>query len=366
MSVKDKIIEIEEEMSRTQKNKATEHHLGLLKAKIAKLRKEMLSSKKAGGGSAGGFDVKKSGDSTVVLIGLPSTGKSTLQNLLTGTKSETASYQFTTLTCIPGVMHYKGAKIQVLDLPGIIEGASSGAGKGKEILSVARSADLVLFITDVYKPDRELLVRELENFGIRVDCKAPRVDYKKKTRGGLTINTTVKQTKMNIRTIKSIFAEYNLHNADVVIHEDITVDRLIDALIGNRIYTNSLTVLNKIDLVTPEYFKQIKHKFIPISADSGEGTNELKEIIFEKLDLMRIYTKPRGEEADMTEPMMLRNKSRLSDACRYLHRDLLTDFRYAFVWGPSAKHPGQKIGKRHILKDGDIIQIITNTGNTGQ
>ena len=78
------------------------------------------------GGAGEGFEVQKYGDGRVALIGFPSVGKSSLLNLLTGTESEAAAYEFTTLTCIPGVVHYKGTKIQLLDLPGIIEGAAAG------------------------------------------------------------------------------------------------------------------------------------------------------------------------------------------------------------------------------------------------
>ena len=127
-----KIAEIEVEMARTQKNKATEGHLGLLKAKMAKLKREIIdNAAKAAGGGGEGFDVSKSGDARVGLIGFPSVGKSTLLNKLTGTFSEVADYEFTTLTCIPGVYKYKGSKIQLLDLPGIIEGAKDGKGRGK-------------------------------------------------------------------------------------------------------------------------------------------------------------------------------------------------------------------------------------------
>ncbi|XP_021887599.1 developmentally-regulated G-protein 3-like isoform X1 [Carica papaya] len=113
-TVMQKIKDIEDEMARTQKNKATAHHLGLLKAKLAKLRRELLTPTSKGGGGAGeGFDVTKSGDARVGLVGFPSVGKSTLLNKLTGTFSEVASYEFTTLTCIPGVIMYRGAKIQV-------------------------------------------------------------------------------------------------------------------------------------------------------------------------------------------------------------------------------------------------------------
>lgn len=98
-------------MARTQKNKATEGHLGLLKAKLAKLKREVIDSATKAGGGGEGFDVSKSGDARVGLIGFPSVGKSTLLTKLTGTFSEAADYEFTTLTCIPGVYKHKGCKI---------------------------------------------------------------------------------------------------------------------------------------------------------------------------------------------------------------------------------------------------------------
>ena len=85
-----------------------------------------------------GFEVLKSGDARVAMIGFPSVGKSTLLSAITKTESEQASYEFTTLTCIPGVIEYKAANIQLLDLPGIIEGAAQGKGRGRQVIAVAR------------------------------------------------------------------------------------------------------------------------------------------------------------------------------------------------------------------------------------
>ncbi len=107
-AVQAQIDEIEKEMARTQKNKATNYHLGTLKAKLAKLRSELINGpggKSAGSKDAGrGFEVTRSGDTRVGLVGFPSVGKSTLLTTLTGTRSEAAAYEFTTLTCIPGTM----------------------------------------------------------------------------------------------------------------------------------------------------------------------------------------------------------------------------------------------------------------------
>ena len=132
MGILERIADIEKEMSRTQKNKATESHLGTLKAKLAKLKRELLEPAKGGGNSEErGFEVNRYGHGRVALIGFPSVGKSSLLNQLCGTQSEAAAYEFTTLTCIPGVLYINDAKMQLLDLPGIIEGAADGKGRGR-------------------------------------------------------------------------------------------------------------------------------------------------------------------------------------------------------------------------------------------
>ena len=141
----------------------------------------------------------KSGDTRIGLVGFPSVGKSTLLTSLTGTKSEAAAYEFTTLTCIPGTMKYRGARIQVLyvsyirfllfsksglncslninpfscyrDLPGIIEGAADGRGRGRQVISTARTCNLILIVLDASKPvtHKKIIEHELFSFGIRIN-----------------------------------------------------------------------------------------------------------------------------------------------------------------------------------------------------
>lgn len=132
----------------------------------------------------------------MVFIGFPSVGKSTLLSKITKTESQVASYEFTTLTAIPGVLPYDGAEIQALDLPGIIQGAASGKGRGRQVVAVAKTADLILMVLDA-KSDKQKaeLEAELEAVGIRLNRKRPDVTFKVKQGGGVSYNSTVKQSK---------------------------------------------------------------------------------------------------------------------------------------------------------------------------
>lgn len=363
--IEEKIREIEEEIRRTQYNKATQHHIGRLKAKLARLREAVRESEEARRASKGkgGYMVKKSGDATVILVGLPSVGKSTLLNQLTSAKSKVGAYAFTTTGVEPGVMGYKGARIQILDVPGIIEGASSGRGRGREVLGVIRSADLVLMLVDVFNVRQlEILRRELYNAGVRLDHGPPDVRIKNKTRGGISVSSTVKLTKLDEATIKGVLQEYGHHNADVVIREDITVDEFIDAISGNRVYLPSLVVLNKVDLVNENFLKevsrQLKTEFLPISATTGSKLGELKEAIYGRLNFIRVYLRPQGGEADFKEPMIVVKGTTVGDVCDRLHGELRNEFRYARIWGTSAKFNGHRVGLEHVLKDEDILTIM--------
>jgi ribosome-interacting GTPase 1 len=376
MGIPEKIKEIQEQIHRTQINKATEFHIGLLKAKIARLKREMQENVHGKtmhtGGENVGFDVRKAGDATVVLIGLPSVGKSTLLNSLTNAKSRVASYQFTTLTAVPGMLHYRGAKIQVLDLPGIIEGASGGKGFGKRVLSVARGADLVLIVLDVFQPHHlGVLKKELAEAGVRLDEQPPNIVVEKTSMGGISINAQV-PVKASERLIKEIMRLYGLHNGRLIIREpNLTDDQLIDALNGNRIYVPSVVVLNKIDLVNPSFIQEVKSKigsknnnFVPVSADSGINIDVLKEVIYKRLEFIRIYMRPKGGETDYKEPLIIKNGATVQDVCNKIHRNMAKNFRYGLVWGRSAKFAGQKVGLDHELSDEDVITIVKISGTS--
>ena len=349
-------------MSRTQIHKHTEHHVGLLKAKLAKLRAEQdrAQSSKQGGV---GFELKKGGDCTVVLIGLPSVGKSTLLNHLTNAKSRVAAYAFTTLTVVPGLLEYQGARIQVLDLPGIISGAATGTGRGKRVLSVAKNADLILLVLDVFQPDQaNTLIKELYEIGIRLNARPPNVTINRASQGGLGITATCKLTHLTESTIRAILNVYKINHGSVIIREDITDDQLIDIIAGNRRYIPSITVLNKIDLVNPKYVAEVKTRIggdiIPISADQNVNLEAVKTAVYDNLKLIKVYLKPRNGSPDFEEPLIVTAGSTISDVCQKIHKKFAGEAKYALVSGNSVRFSSQRVGMDHIVQDRDIVTII--------
>jgi small GTP-binding protein len=362
-TIEDQIKEIEEEILNTQKNKATEHHIGKLKAKIAKLKAQQELQKVKGGGTGRRFYIKKSGDATVALVGFPSTGKSSLLNLLTGANSAVAEYHFTTLEVIPGVMEYKSAKIQILDMPGLIKGAARGKGRGREVITAARAADIILLLGDAFNYRLDILMRELYDAGIRLDKQPPDISISQETKGGIIIRSTVQLTKMTENEIAEIIRVYGIVNASVTVREDIDTDSLVDFLAGNRVYIPSVVAINKFDLRYSGVEEKIKdtigRDFLKVSAVTLEGIEELKETIYETLGFIRVYLKPKGGKADLDEPLVILDGSTVRTVCEHLHRDFVDLFRYSLVWGKSAKFPGQSVGLNHTLVDGDILSIIT-------
>lgn len=364
MGILEKIADIEKEIARTQKNKATEYHLGILKAKLAKYRSELIEIKSGSSEKGEGFDVMKSGDGRVALIGFPSVGKSTLLSKLTETASCVAAYEFTTLTCIPGVIHYpNGAKIQLLDLPGIIEGASQGKGRGKQVIAVARTADLVLIMLDATRThhQRHLLESELESVGIRLNKQKPNITYRKKTTGGISLTTTLKDlTHITPKLVQHILHEYRIFHAEVIVREDHTVDELIDVIEGNRRYVKCLYCYNKIDQIGLFDLDRLAREpnTVMVSCQLGLGLEHLLDELWEYLGLMVVYTKKTGSPPDLKEGIILRRSSTVEHFCHRIHRSLPSILRYSLVWGLSTKHQPQKVGLAHPLLDGDVIQLV--------
>lgn len=289
-------------------------------------------------------------------------------------------------------------------MPGIIEGASQGKGRGRQVISVARSADLVLVMLDATKSDvqRMLLEKEMDAVGIRINTAVPDIYFKAKKAGGIAFNATVPLTKVTQKTCLAILKEYKIHNADVVVREDCSVDQFIDVIEGNRQYIPALYVYNKIDAISLEEVDRLAREphSVVVSCNLELNLDYLVDRIWQYLGLVRVYTKRQGAQPDFSDPIVLRGGSKVEDACKAVHKSLadptnfrhvfaasanppcrvenvctntrlpipprilspfLPSFRHALVWGRSAKHDAQRVGLSFQLTDEDVIQIAVQS-----
>lgn len=274
-----------------------------------------------------------------------------------------AGYEFTTLTAIPGTMHYRGAKIQIMDLPGIIEGAKDGKGRGRQVIAASGTCNVILIVLDALKSLTHKLIieKELHGFGIRLNQSPPDISFKRKDKGPINFQAMVPQTFLTQELVFAICREYKINSADVFCRCDATVDQLIDVIEANRKYIPAIYVLNKIDQLTIEELDIIDQMpyHVPISAHHGWNFEELLENIWEQAKMIRIYTKPKGQIPDYGAPVVLHaSNPTIEYLCNKLHKGILSQFKYAWVWGSSVRHQPQKCGKDHVLHDEDVIQII--------
>lgn len=269
---------------------------------------------------------------------------------------------------MPGVLEYNGSEIQILDLPGIIQGASEGKGRGRQVVATAKTADLILMVLDATKPEeqREILERELEAVGIRLNKQKPNIHFNPKKTGGLKFNATSPPKYLTERLVADILRDYKIHSAEVLVRdENCTVEDFIDVLnSAHRSYIPCLYCYNKIDAVSLEEtdrLARMPHSIV-ISVSLALGLDDLLDRIWLDLSLLRIYTKPKGSPPDFSDPMVVRQaKNSIENICDSIHREFKNKFKYALVWGASAKHSPQKCGLQHKIAEGDVVSIFTKS-----
>jgi len=354
------IEDIEEELRKTPHHKGTDHFIAKMRAKIARLKDRQYESvvKSKGGGGGGGFGVKKQGDATVVLVGPPSAGKSTLLNDLTNAESKVAAYEFTTLNVVPGMMVYKEAYIQIFDIPGLIEGAKMGKGRGKEVISVARGADLLLIMTDVERINLlDMIKKELYEAGIRINRVKPNINIIKKLEGGLEVKSNIRQD-MDNESIKEIAHEFGIRNAEITFKEKLSIDELIDSFSPNRAYIKALFVVNKVDLNTKFNRSKLPLDTVYISAEKRVGIDNLIETVWEKLGLITVYLIKDDEKLHFESPIIMRKDENIADILPKLGSTFQDKYKMAKIWGKAARFPGQEVPITTRLIDGLQVRFI--------
>lgn len=171
-----------------------------------------------------------------------------------------------------------------------------------------------------------------------------------------------------------IMREYRITSADLLAREDITVDQLVDVIVGNRVYKPCCYFYNKIDTITIDEVDQLARMPHTLVGSVKKGYNigapdeddPLKAMIWKYLGLTRVYTKRKGQHPDLQFPVVLseiRKGTTVKSLCQNVSTHMLRDFNFALVWGKSAKHSPQRCGINHELRDEDVVQVVTKTNS---
>lgn len=364
---KEKLIALELMLSTIPKHKGTEKMQLQIKRNLSKLKKEVEKEKELKKGGSGGtsFFVRKEGAAQVALAGLPNSGKSTILNKLTGKDVDIGHYAFTTVKPTPAMLQYKDIQIQLVDMPGLIEGVSLGKGMGGPLISAIRAVDVIVIVVDLSVDplkDLELILRELEAKGLRINKKVPNIEIQKLPTGGIEIIGENFLVGCNSQDVKKVLQEERVHNAIITIKEPVTLTDIFEVLDSSLEYKKAIIVGTKGDLPgSKEGLQKLQSnvtnfKIIPISAINNVNLDILPAEIFSILDIIRVYTRSPGGQID-NEAMPMKINSTALDAAKKVHKNLYKNFKYARVWGESAKFDGQRVGPEHVLRDGDIIEI---------
>lgn len=353
-----KLAALLEMQSTAPKHKGSENLRRELSKKIANLRREIEKQKEqqAKKGAGISYNVKKEGAGQIVLVGLPNSGKSTLLKALTGVNVEIAAHEFTTTKPEIGTMVFKGTRVQLVEVPAIIEGSAEGKANGTQFLSIIRNADAVVLVLDAEKAEAEFrtIISELAKAKIRLNEKKPEIKIEQSEYRGISV--AGKQfLKMPFDKLEQLLKSLGYHNASVVLNEEIkSAGKILQALDEGIVYKRAIAIINKkketCGMATIPGFECL--------AFEKEKIEELKQKIFGLLEKVIVYTKKPGQPADLNEPLVLKKGTTVEDVAGILHKDFAKNLKYVKVWG-SSKFAGQRVSKNYKLQDFDTIEIYS-------
>jgi ribosome-interacting GTPase 1 len=274
-----------------------------IKRRMAKIRTEAARSRKAAAKGPTWHHVPREGAGQVVLVGAPNSGKSRLLAAVTNANPVVAPYPFSTRAPLPGMVPFEDIKIQLIDLPPIAPETAE-----PWLFALIRQADSALLVADL--DDDDLLaamdrVLELSAQG--------RVEFARGRGRGDGVPTLLIATK-----------------------------------------TDALDADVRLELLREAY--GARFDILPVSAETGEGLDALRQELFRLLGIIRVYTKAPGRRADKSVPFVFRRGITVEEAAAVVHKDFAERLKYARVWG-SRTFEGQMVQREHVLEDGDVLEL---------
>jgi ribosome-interacting GTPase 1 len=299
---------LEELISTIPKHKGTDRLRADLRRRLSKLKDAASQSKKGLSKRESAYRIDKEGAGQAVVIGPPNVGKSALVVALTNATPEVADFPFTTWVPTPGMMPVEDIRIQLIDTPPL-----NREFVEPELLDLIRRSDLMLLVVDLHADPVHQLedsIAFLQEYRIaprhlRDRCGEPR-----------------RTTFIPLLVLANKY-------------DDPSLDEIL------------------------EIFRELLEDDWPmlaVSATTGRNLELLKQQVVERLEIIRVYSKPPGQEPDLGTPFVLKQGSTLEDLAGKVHKDFLENLKLARVWGNTV-FDGQPVGRDYVLQDGDVVEL---------
>jgi ribosome-interacting GTPase 1 len=320
------------EMLRTiPKHKGTEHLQADIKTRIKELTDELAGPKKGGARTGPAHTVRPEGAAQVALVGPPNAGKSSLHASLTGSHAEVGPYPHSTQAPLPGMLPHEDIHIQLVDLPPI-----DAEFMEPWMPNALQPAHAALLVVDLNIPGC------VENVAaIRDKLDGKRISLVETWPGELDPSYLIAAPGNPPREL-----------AESEDDDD-----------PFRVFLPTLLVAKKSDIkADPEEIEVleeligVRYPAVAVSTATGEGLDRIGPLLFDGLRVIRVYTKIPGKSAESDKPYTLFRGETVEDVARLVHRDIAASLRFARIWG-SGKFDGQQVGKDHVVKDGDVIEL---------
>ncbi len=318
-SVAEKIATLEEFISLIPKHKGTDKLRADLRRRLSKLKAEATQARKKVSKRDSAFHIEKEGAGQAVIIGPANVGKSALVATLTNATPEVSPAPYTTWEPTPGMMPIENIQVQLVDTPPLDRDYVES-----ELVDLIRRSDLILLVVDLQTYPIEQLedtVAILHEHHI-VPSHPPLSPPMGGMKGG------DRYAEQQSITFKPLLVLVN-KNDDESSDEDFEVLR---------------------ELLGDEW------ALLPVSAMTGRNLEQLKQAVFEQLDVMRVYSKPPGKEPDFSVPFILKKGSTVEELAGKVHQDFVQNLKTARVWG-SVAYDGQMVGRDYVLHDGDVVEL---------
>ncbi len=330
----EKIKAIQDFLSYVPKHKGTENLVYWAKRRLAELREESERQKKKKSGSFS-FFVEKEGAGQIIVLGREEL-KNSLIRKITNVKQDPKDFP------IPAMTYYEDVGIQLVNPPPVILDSKLIVSK---IIGLIRNTDGLLFVVE--DKNEFLKFKEfLESNNIILGKPKGKVVIERLRSGkeGIRIVLLGKLVNTDENEIRKYLQDFGLKSAIIKIFGEVSLDDIEKSIFETVSYKPAVIVS-----LTP-----FEYPGIPVVTK----IENISKYLFDALDIIRVYTKELGEEPSK-DPLILKKGSTVLDVAKKLHSSLYENFKYARIWGKSAKFPGQKVGEDHILEDKDIVEIHT-------